>query len=177
VLATVTTRFVFPLLSLEGRRFWFLGLAPVARRTILWSKFAFAFAGALVVTVPLVLASEWMLDLPGPTIWHHGLAIVFVCFGVSGLSVGLGAMFPNWREQNPSKIVSGFGGTLNLLLSVAFVVVMVVATALPYGIQLAQLGEGGTAVVWAAVAAGLLSAVAGLVPMRLGLRALERLEF
>ena len=40
--ATFTTRFVYPLLSLEGRRFWVLGTAPLPRRTILWSKFLFA---------------------------------------------------------------------------------------------------------------------------------------
>lgn len=177
VLATVTTRFVFPLLSLEGRRFWLLGLAPVGRRTVLWSKLAFSLTGALVVTVPLVVVSDTMLELPGATIWHHGLAIVCVCFGVSGLSVGLGAMFPNWKEQNPSKIVSGFGGTLNLLLSVAFVAAVLVLTAVPYGVRLARLGRTGPEVFYALCATGVLAAVVGLVPMQLGLRALRRLEF
>ena len=177
VLATVTTRFVFPLLSLEGRRFWFLGLAPVPRRTILWSKFAFSFTGALAVTVPLILVSDYMLRLPAPTIWHHSVAAVFVCFGVSGLAVGLGAVFPNWREQNPSKIVSGFGGTLNLLLSVAFVVVVNLLTALPYAVRLVRLGESGPEVVYALLASAVVGMVVGLLPMQAGLRALERLEF
>jgi ABC-2 type transport system permease protein len=177
VLATVATRFVFPLLSLEGRRFWVLGLVPVSRRTILWSKFLFSFVGALVVTQPLILVSDAMLDLPPATVWHHSLAAVCVCFGVSGLAVGLGAVYPNWREENPSKIVSGFGGTLNLLLSVAFVVVVVALTALPYGIRLARLGEGGPEVFYALGASAAVGLVAGLVPMWFGLRALERLEF
>jgi len=98
VLATVTTRFIFPLLSLEGRRFWLLGLAPVGRGTILWSKFIFSFVAALGVTFPLVFISDYMLELPPVTIWHHAVALVTVCFGVSGLSVGLGAVFPNRRE-------------------------------------------------------------------------------
>ena len=34
-----------------------------------------------------------------------------------GLAVGLGALFPNFKEDNPSKIVSGFGGTLCLVAS------------------------------------------------------------
>ncbi len=177
VLATVTTRFVFPMLSLEGRRFWFLGLAPVARRTLLWSKFAFSFVGALVVTLPLVAVSDCMLELPAATAWHHALAIVFVCLGVSGLSVGLGAVFPNWREQNPSKIVSGFGGTLNLLVSVAFVVVQVLLTALPYAVRLAYRGDEGLEVGYSILASGMAGFVTALVPMHLGLRALERLEF
>jgi len=177
VLATVTTRFVFPMLSLEGRRFWLLGLAPVGRRTILWSKFLFSFVAALVVTQPLILISDYMLGLPAATIWHHSLATVVICFGVSGLSVGLGAIYPNWREENPSKIVSGFGGTLNLLLSIAFVVAVVTLTALPYAIRLTRLGQAGLEVVYALVVSGVAGLIAGLLPMHLGQRALARLEF
>ncbi|HEY2840737.1 MAG TPA: hypothetical protein VGJ26_16390, partial [Pirellulales bacterium] len=42
ILSTFTTRFIFPMISLEGRRFWILGRLPVGRDTILWSKFLFA---------------------------------------------------------------------------------------------------------------------------------------
>jgi ABC-2 type transport system permease protein len=40
ILSTFTTRFIYPLISLEGRRFWILSLLPVDRDTILWSKWA-----------------------------------------------------------------------------------------------------------------------------------------
>ena len=33
ILSTFTTRFIFPMISLEGRRFWILGLVPVSRET------------------------------------------------------------------------------------------------------------------------------------------------
>ena len=36
ILSTFTTRFVFPMISLEGRRFWILGLQPVQRDQIVW---------------------------------------------------------------------------------------------------------------------------------------------
>jgi ABC-2 type transport system permease protein len=181
VLATVTTRFIFPLLSLEGRRFWLLGLAPVGRGTLLWSKFALSFVAALAVTVPLIGLSDFMLKLPWTTAAHHVAATVCICFGVSGLSVGLGAVYPDWREENPAKIVSGFGGTLNLLLSIAFVIGVVALTVAPYALVLRRLGEGplapgGEVAWWLAGAVG-MSLCAGLLPMHLGLRALRRLEF
>ena len=118
-----------------------------------------------------------MLELPPVTIWHHAVALVTVCFGVSGLSVGLGAIFPNRREQNPAKIVSGFGGTLNLVLSVFFVAVVLVLTVVPYGFRLARQGRWGPETVCALVATVVVGLVAGLVPMELGLRSLRRLEF
>ena len=42
ILSTFTSRFIFPLLSLEGRNFWVLGLLPLGRKQILWGKFAFS---------------------------------------------------------------------------------------------------------------------------------------
>ena len=48
LLSTFTTRFVFPMMSLESQRFWLLGLLPLRRETILWSKFFFAAGGAIV---------------------------------------------------------------------------------------------------------------------------------
>ena len=38
-------------------------------------------------------------------------------FTLNALAVGLGAVYPNFREDNPSKIVSGFGGTLLELMT------------------------------------------------------------
>ena len=40
-------------------------------------------------------------------------------------------MMPNFRETSPSKIAAGFGGTLNLVLSALYIMVVVVLTALP----------------------------------------------
>ncbi|MEO1856442.1 MAG: hypothetical protein ABGY95_03620, partial [Rubritalea sp.] len=48
IFSTFTTRFVFPSISLEGRRFWILGLLPIDRDQIVWSKFFFSFAGGLI---------------------------------------------------------------------------------------------------------------------------------
>ena len=48
-----------------------------------------------------------------------------------GLSVGLGALFPNFKEDNPSKIVSGFGGTLCLVASFVYIVLFITLLAFP----------------------------------------------
>ena len=47
ILSTFTSRFIFPLLSLEGRNFWVLGLFPLRREQILWGKFVFSVGIAL----------------------------------------------------------------------------------------------------------------------------------
>lgn len=199
MLAAYTSRFIFPLMSLEGQKFWILGLAPISRRAILWSKFAFSVAGAMVVTVLLTIISAFMLQLDLLLIVLQVVSVVIVCFGVSGIAVGFGAKFPDLRESDPSKIASGFGGTLNLAASLMFLTFVVVAMALPchlYSMTLeweAGLGaareigltaETGISFeqfrIWLAAsmaASVLVGVLATILPMRMGVQAFERREF
>ena len=116
ILSTFTTRFIYPMISLEGHCFWILGLLPVERDTILWSKFWFASLGSWVPCALLVLLSDMMLQVPTLVIGVHQLTCVLLCLGLASIAVGFGAMMPNFRETSPSKIAAGFGGTLNLVL-------------------------------------------------------------
>jgi ABC-2 type transport system permease protein len=130
-LSTLTTRFVFPQFSLEGRRLWIIGLSPVGMKKVLLQKFAFSCLASMSVTVGLMTASSVMLHLSWARIYFFDLAIAIPAASLCGLAVGLGAMFPNLKEDNPSKIVSGFGGTLCLVISFSYIVVYVSLMALP----------------------------------------------
>ena len=72
----------------------------------------------------------------------HVLTTAVLALGLSGLSVGLGACLPNFRETDPSRIVSGFGGTMNLLVSLVFLLVVLALMAGPWHLQAAAAGEG-----------------------------------
>jgi len=130
-LSTLTTRFVFPQFSLEGRRLWLLTIAPVGLHRVLLQKFWTSCIAATVITVALMTASSLMLHLPWAKVGFFALAIALMSAALSGLSVGLGALFPNFKEDNPSKIVSGFGGTLCLVISFLYISVFIALVALP----------------------------------------------
>jgi ABC-2 type transport system permease protein len=188
ILSTFTTRFIYPMISLEGQCFWILGLLPVERDTILWSKFWFASLGSWVPCAMLVLLSDMMLQVPLLVVAVHQLTCVLLCLGLASIAVGFGAMMPNFRETSPSKIAAGFGGTLNLVLSALYIMVVVVLTALPcHFYLLAGRGPWGAEFVnpqylrmWLVIGTGaavLVGTVATIVPLRRGLRAFRRLEF
>jgi ABC-2 type transport system permease protein len=198
ILSTFTTRFIFPMVSLEGRCFWILGTAPLDRDSILWGKFWFAFAGAGPPCAILVLISDLMLRIGERSltiVLVHQFACIVLCVGLSALAVGLGARLPNLREPSPSKIAAGYGGTLNLVLSSFYIIGVVLATAIPcvfwselnamntagegqywwYG---GRFGLGSTGCVGLGVTITLaLSALATCWPLRSGFRAFRRLEF
>jgi len=188
LLSTFTSRFIFPLLSLEGRNFWILGLLPLRRDQILWGKFAFSAGISLVATESLVLMSDLMLRItPLIVVLHLGM-VAILCLGLSGISVGLGARLPNLRESDPSKIAAGFGGTLNLLVSLLFIFSIITALALPCHLYFAgqeheeaarwALSQSGFRF-WLTVAIGVslvVGALGTIVPLRIGIKAFQEME-
>ncbi len=191
ILSTFTTRFVYPMISLEGRRFWILGLLPVERDHIVWSKFLFSFVGGVVPCSLLVLLSDCMLGIPWTLIAIHEFCCLLLCAGLSGIAVGLGARIPDLRESSPAKISSGFGGTLCLVLSSLYIMLVVITAAIPSHLFLLSRTLGPALVArdglmataggpWGTVGSLVIVGVAGLaatvIPMSLGLHAFRRLE-
>lgn len=169
-LSTLTTRFVFPQFSLEGRRIWILGLAPFGLHRLLLQKFALSAFVAISITGTMIVASCLMLKLPGAQVVFYLGAVFLMCVALCGLSVGLGAVFPNFKEENPSKIVSGFGGTLCLVVSFIFLLVFLLLT-LPGFHRWVHLP------LWLVLgAAALLSVTMLIFPMQLAWRRVKRLE-
>lgn len=177
------SRFIFPLISLEGRKFWVLGLTPVTRDQILRGKFAFALTGTLVVAEALILVSDVLLGVPWEGVLLHAAAVAVIAVGLSALNVGLGAYLPTFKETDPSKIVVGFGGTVNMVTGLAFLVCVIGTMVVPFHVAaLAKGASGGAAAinpwVYAGIPVGLLlGAAATVLPLRAGARALRNMEF
>lgn len=178
-LATLTTRFVFPQFSLEGRRVWVVGLAPLGLVRVVWLKFWCATMGTMGVTVGLTLVSCTMLKLGAARTVFFCVAIAVMTLVLNSLAVGLGSLYPDFKETNPSKIVSGFGGTLCLVISFAYIAgsVGLLAVGTPWGWGSSGTDEfdaGRAMFVWTLFL--LISVLAGWLPLRLGLRRVESVE-
>ena len=171
-LASVTTRFVFPQFSLEGRRLWIVGLAPVGLPRIVGVKYCLASCTSLVVTLGLVTLSCYLLKMAWDDLLFFAAVITVMTFALNGLATGLGVLFPNLKETNPNKIVSGFGGTLCFVLSSVYIIA---------ALALLVVGGGGfhSHIGWiAASLAGfiVLSLAIGWLPMKLAMRQLKNFE-
>ncbi len=181
ILATLTSRFIFPLISLEGRRFWIIGLAPITFRQLLAQKFWLSVSTTSAFTIGLVVLSCWRLGVEPAAFFLAVYTIIAANFGLAGMAVGLGSLYPNFQEDNPARIVSGLGGTLNFLLSIAYITLLVVAETLI--IQRRALGilQDSASFRWGLILVvafvTLLTVLSVLVPLRLGYRHLAQSEF
>ena len=111
----------------------------------------------------------------------HALTVAVLALGLSGLSVGLGACLPNFRETDPSKIAVGFGGTLNLVAGLLFLIVVIGTMAAPFHLALAVPNPEGPEFpwwLWLGVIFGLgVGAGSIVLPLRAGARTLRAMEF
>ena len=180
VLSSLGSRFIFPQLSLEGHGFWLLGLSPTTKARILAAKFLLAIIAMCTISIALIWLSSSMLAT-SHTIRLAAVAIITcIALAVCGVSTGLGAIFMDLQERNPAAIVSGFGGTLNLVVCLSFMLMTILPfgalfhfhsidkmtpTAFTAGLKLASL--------WLVT----ITAVTTLLPLWLGLRALETRDY
>ena len=134
-LSTLTTRFVFPQFSLEGRRIWILAMSPLKLPSIVIQKFVISTACSGIVVIGILFISGYNLRLGTADSTFFACAIAMLAFGLNALAVGVGVIFPNLREPNAAKIVSGFGGTLCLVGSFIYILLfMMLLVALRWDI-------------------------------------------
>lgn len=177
ILATFTCRFVFPLVSLEGRNLWMIGLLPIRRGRLLWAKFAFAMTVTLAASIGAAIMAAILLELK--LVWSviHIVVTVAICFGLCALSVGIGARMPMFHERNVARIANGLGGTTNLLASLGLVSAVLtcvgVATFRAFDHRDLHPDPLGLSLCLLAI---VVAFAAGMAALRLGSRHFERVE-
>src|SRR5205814_3002180 len=127
----------------------------------------------LAVTLTLITLSCHLLRMSWDQIAFFGSVVTVMTFSLTGLSVGLGVLYPNFKDANPSKIVSGFGGTLCLVLSFLYIL----ASVLLLGLGATGLHPHAGWVVAGVSGFAALSLLIGWLPVKLGLRQLKHFEF
>lgn len=116
-----------------------------------------------------------MLELSAARTVYFAVAIAVMACTLTALAVGLGALYPNFKEENPGKIVSGFGGTFCLVLS--FVYILGSVGLLAWGSPWGNFGVASYLRSLGCMAGFVaLSFALGWVPLRLGLRRVKTFE-
>jgi ABC-2 type transport system permease protein len=180
VICSLSSRFVYPQMSLEGHSFWVLGLSPLTMDSVVRSKFRLS-AGLLVfVSLGLMWLSTAMLKVDPILQLVAVLSACCICVVVTALAVGLGSVFVDVKQRNPAAIVSSFGGTLNLVLSMAFTfAVLIPLAAIFHGFAMGHLSATmfHRFLVVSIAAMLALTWVCAAVPLSMGVRSLQSRDF
>ena len=180
VLSAVAVRFVFTSTSIEGRSFWLVLASPIVFRSLLREKFLMYLAPLLTLAETLVVVSNLLLNADAYLMIFAVVVILLMTCALTGLGVGLGAMYPRFEYDNIAQTAASPGGILYMALSLGLIGGILCLAARPLYVHLTQKflhkTVGGAEVYLCYLAIVGLCLVTTLLPLRLGRRALERLE-
>jgi len=180
VLASIAARFIFPGVSLEGRTLWLLRSSPMAVRDLLWAKFWVGTTPLLVLALLIVAVTDYLLQVSDFMFFVSVFTIVLMTFAMAGLAIGFGTLYPQFETENAAQIPTSFGGLLYMMSAIATIGGVVVLEARPVAIHLRQqaFNEPGdpTQMAVGFALAALLCIATTLVPIRIALHRLERVE-
>lgn len=158
---------------------WLLRSSPLDVRSVFWSKYWVGTLPLLLVALPLIVATNLILESSTFILWLSTLTMVGATFALSALALGLGAMFPNFETENAAEIPTSFGGLLFMMAAVGYLAIVVGLEAWPVYRFLTG-GEGGTgSPIPLVLGLGGAAAVTTLMiwwPLRFGLRQVQTVE-
>ncbi len=129
LITTLSLRFVFPLISLDGKSFWRLKSAPLKPSTFALVK--------LIPWILLIILIGQMLNyfsnfnFPAPLLNLFSLLTLSVSMFMILMNFGMGGLFANFNENNPIRLASSQGASITFLLSLFFMVLLIIVLFIP----------------------------------------------
>lgn len=184
VVAAIAARFVFPAMSLEGRMMWLLRSSPLDIRTLFWSKYWVGTLPLLMVSLPLIIITNLILEVSPFIFALSTVTMVFMTMALTALALGFGALYPNYETENVAEIPTSFGGLLFMMSAVTYLAGVIILEAWPvYLFLLAAFREEPIRnsillpLVFGLMGAATLTVLAVVLPLRAGVRRIRTLDF
>ncbi len=124
LISTLSLRFIFPLISLEGQPFWKLKSAPISIKKYLFNKLYVPGSIVLFTSIMLSYFSNYKFGIV--LISFTILITILATVTLVSISFGMGGFFVNYKEKNPIRISSSQGASLTFLLSLLYILFLVV---------------------------------------------------
>ena len=129
LIASLSLRFVFPSLSLEGEAYWKLKSSPLLMKKVMTIKFIILFSFILLIGQSINYFSH--LNFPKPLYFISLINIGFISLAIVSLNFGMGSLFINLKEKSPIRIASSQGASLTFLFTIILIVVLIALLFIP----------------------------------------------
>ncbi len=131
ILATLGVRFIFPAISLERYGLWIIGSAPISFNKMVKIKYFFNLFMAVIIIESLLIFSNFFIRTDPHIYFIMPIIAMFIAASLVSINLGFGSVFPQFDDDNPSKIAAGSGGIIAALASIAYVGLSVLILATP----------------------------------------------
>lgn len=130
VTTAISTRFVFPSMSLEGQSYWILQTAPISMAQVLRSKFACWYFPVGTISSVIFAAGGFAINAEPRVILINIISSWIICIGIVGLATGLGAYFANFDWESPSQLAASFGSLVFMMISTILITINILPVSM-----------------------------------------------
>jgi ABC-2 type transport system permease protein len=129
LIASMSLRFIFPLVSLEGETIWKIRSAPLNYKKLMLTRLFIYFSVIFVIGQLLNFVSNYQFSIMLTLISQLNTA--FVTITLVSLNFGMGAAYANYKEKNPIRVASSQGASLTFLFTIIYLVFLIVLLFAP----------------------------------------------
>src|SRR3972149_885364 len=129
LISSLSLRFAFPALSLEGDAYWKLKSSPISMRKFVVIKFLILFSFIFLIGQGLNYFSH--LNFPKELFLTASINIAFITLAIVSLNFGMGSLFINHKEKSPIRIASSQGASLTFLFTIILIVLLIALLFIP----------------------------------------------
>jgi len=123
-ISTLSLRFIFPLISLEGLAYWKLKSAPVKIKSFIKYKLIVLSSIILFISAGLSFFSNYKF---GFLLTIFSLTVtLFASAAIISINFGMGGIFSNYKEKNAIRLSSSQGATLSFLTNIFYMLFLIV---------------------------------------------------
>ncbi len=176
VVTAVGVRLAYPLISLEGRMMWMLRAAPLPAAQVLRSKLLSTLPPLLFMAELMAVVSCHILGVSLEMRLLGAALAAIITVPVAALSTGIGALLPDYKAETAAKVASSFGGLICMCSALIVGISLVVLSIYPAIVIYRNLVPRPWLLAVSLGGMVGVTLISVYLPMKLGARALERLE-
>lgn len=129
LIASLSLRFVFPLVSLEGETLWKIRSSPVNYKNLMLTRLFIYFSVIFIIGQLLNFVSNYQFSMLLVAVSQLNTA--FVTITLVSINFGMGSAFANYKEKNPIRVASSQGASLTFLFTIIYLVFLIILLFTP----------------------------------------------
>jgi ABC-2 type transport system permease protein len=176
LIASLSLRFVFPIISLEGESLWKIRSAPINFKHLLIKRLSLYFAVIFLIGQVISFFSNYQFPVQLSIVAQINTAIISVT--LVSMNFGMGGIFANYKEKNVIRLASSQGASITFLFTLFFLVILIAILFVPVFSFFREYSFGIIQPVWKLFYTSLIllfvSIIVSTVSLRVGLKALQK---
>jgi ABC-2 type transport system permease protein len=129
MVAALSLRFVFPLISLEGETVWKIRSSPLDHKPLLIKRLLIYFTLIFILGQIITFFANFQFPLELSIIGQ--VNSTFIIISIVSLNFGMGGYFLNYKEKNPIRIASSQGASITFLFILLYLVLLIALLFIP----------------------------------------------